>query len=300
MEVVDMHNVTGGLEDFAAAINVLILKPNVVNKRLVGSEILDHQITPNSSLQTFPKTVTWMFICGREGVIQYFKLNIIWRCNKTDLWYLLQGNKCANCLEENLITEKLKLLREREPTRKILLCNNSSTIETGNLPNLDLITAGCCTIFRKCIVKERFQLCQQTSEKQTANKSVVNRSEISDPNGASRQQFETILWLPLNCCSKIVALFAGHSTGLPCYGFRFDPSANFINCDKIPEDNGQNGVRKGSVTLLIEKPNSSSQQYNASQLKFDEYVSGWRHWLVSKCLKQVVRWCNDRIGSTGD
>ena len=118
MELIESSFVTGNVRDFAEAIKVLITKPNVVNKRLVGAEVL------SSTIKAFNSEHSVDF-CGKES-----------RGSNERLRKQILG---ANVIRNRTI-----------PTSNFIE-NNSE------LPDLASIKQGSCEVLRKCVIKQRFQ-----------------------------------------------------------------------------------------------------------------------------------------------
>ena len=255
MELIESSFVSGNVRDFAEAIKVLITKPNVVNKRLVGAELLSSTIKAFNSEHSLD-------CCAKEttGLDEWLRKQLLG----------------ANVIRNSTI-----------PPSKCIKSNSE-------VPDLASITQGSCEVLRKCVIKQRFQ-------------NNEHESSLSSKNRLENCFHETIIWqsYPSDFSATIIVHFVSHNSSDLCYAFVYESSVKSKDtyADEVIDEDITEFGGFGKIKLFVERKEDSIKTVPSingdKQLRLTVDNSGWLQWLRSRCFKQLVKWCNEEIGSIG-
>ena len=223
MELLAESIVEGSEVDFASAIHVLITKPNSINKRLVGAEIIDIQSLSHTIHE--PDNPT----------------------SSNSDWI------------KNYVENKMKELHSILPSK-----TNSDQLSRKQLPFPNLFHEKECQISRKCFKKKQYI-----------------DSSVNDSN--SNDKVESILWSQCKIKSHsimLVIFVPFHDVQPVAFVYQSDMTSKVNSAETSTKDVPSN--RK--LSLLIE---GGSAKIDPKSIK----------WIREKCFKQVVKWCNAKIGS---
>lgn len=223
MELLAESIVEGSEVDFASAIHVLITKPNSINKRLVGAEIIGIQSQSHTIFEPDYQTSS-----TNESI-------------------------------EDYVDNKIKELHTN-----ILSKTNSNELSGKQIPFPNLFHEKECHIHRKCFKKKQYI-----------------DSNIYDGNGD--EKVESILWSQCKIKSHnvmLVIFVPFHDVQPVAFVYQSDMTSKLDSTETSTKDVPSN--RK--LSLLIE---GGSAKIDPKSIK----------WIREKCFKQVIKWCNAKIGS---
>ena len=223
MELLAESIVEGSEVDFASAIHVLITKPNSINKRLVGAEIINCQSLSDTIHEPDNST------------------------SSNSDWI------------KNYVENKMKKLHSIFPSK-----TNSDQLSRKKIPFPNLFHEKECQINRKCFKKKQYI-----------------DSSVNDSN--SDDKVESILWSQCKIKSHnvmVVIFVPFHDVQPVAFVYQSDLASNLNSADT----NNKDVLSSRKLSLLIE---GGSANIDHKSIK----------WIREKCFKQVVKWCNAKIGS---
>ena len=229
MEILADSLVEGSDKDFAAAVHVLISKPNSVNKRLVGADILEIKSLSSSILKIDDVSTI--------SIEQWIK---------------------------SYVTEEVKKLHTNVPSQAkgVDLSKGKSL-----LPNLFHEVE--CQITRTCLKKQQY-------------------TDINNPksNKITDDKNESILWkqCTINNSQNILLVIFAPFNEVLTVAFVYQSEKLSSGSDTTQTKVDVDPQLQRRITILTEsKGLKPSPKYTK--------------WLREKCFKQVVKWCNAKIGS---